>query len=118
MKSMTTYDPAPRRLRLLAAGVLLVTAAAVLAAPSRAQSAISGPDAGILCDTDASNNFDLTTKTGYMQTPDGNSVFMWSYTRTGRGFQLPGPTLCVTENSNVTVVLHNTLPEATSIVFS
>jgi len=118
MKSMTTYDPAPRRLRLLVAGVLLVTAAAVLAAPSRAQSAISGPDAGILCDTASNNNFDLTTKTGYMQTPDGNSVFMWSYTRTGRGFQLPGPTLCVTEGAQVTVVLHNTLPEATSIVFS
>ena len=29
----------------------------------------------------------------------------------------PGPTLCVTSGQTVTVVLHNTLPEATSIVF-
>ena len=118
MTRMTTYDPAPRRVRLLAALILLITAAAVLAAPSRAQSAISGPAEGVMCDTDANNNFDLTATTGYMQTPDGNSIFMWSYTRSGRGFQLPGPTLCVTEGASVSVVLHNTLPEATSIVFS
>src|SRR5690349_5385454 len=109
MKSMTSIAAAPRRVRLLAAGALLLAAGVVVAAPTKAQSVIAGPESGILCDTDSSNSFDLTTKTGYMQTPDGNSVFMWSYTRAGRGFQLPGPVLCVTEGSHVTVALHNTL---------
>jgi FtsP/CotA-like multicopper oxidase with cupredoxin domain len=118
MKSMTMNAAAPRRARLLAAGVVLAAAAVVLSVPTHAQSAISGPVDGILCDTDASDSFTLEARTGYMQTPDGNSIFMWSYTRSGRGFQLPGPTLCVTAGSPVTVVLHNTLPEATSIVFS
>ena len=35
----------------------------------------------------------------------------------GRSFQLPGPTLCVTSGTTVTVTLHNTLPEPTSILW-
>ena len=42
---------------------------------------------------------------------------MWSYGDAPSGFQLPGPTLCVTSGQTVTVILHNTLPEPTSIVF-
>ncbi len=42
---------------------------------------------------------------------------MWSYANSQRSFQLPGPTLCVTSGELVTVVLHNSLPEATSILF-
>ena len=61
--------------------------------------------------------FSLTAGDGYVSTPDGNSIYMWSYANSQRGFQLPGPTLCVTSGQLVTVVLHNTLPEPTSIVF-
>ncbi|HEY0689649.1 MAG TPA: multicopper oxidase domain-containing protein, partial [Kribbella sp.] len=50
-------------------------------------------------------------------TPDGNSIYMWSYANSKRGFQFPGTTLCVESGKQVTVVLHNRLPEATSIVF-
>ncbi|OLB80442.1 MAG: hypothetical protein AUI14_06775 [Actinobacteria bacterium 13_2_20CM_2_71_6] len=54
---------------------------------------------------------------GYMSTPDGNSIFMWSYAPSGGTFQLPGPTMCVDSGAKVTVVLHNALPEPTSLIF-
>ncbi len=43
---------------------------------------------------------------------------MWGYAdEAQRSFQLPGPVLCVDSGATVTVVLHNHLPEATSIIF-
>ena len=42
---------------------------------------------------------------------------MWGYSSGFDAFQHPGPVLCVHEGDKVTVILHNTLPEATSIVF-
>ena len=72
---------------------------------------------GLECATDAHNTFSLTAEDGYVSTPDGNSIYMWSYGLSSGKFQLPGPTLCVTSGQTVTVVLHNTLPEDTSIVF-
>jgi multicopper oxidase len=75
---------------------------------------------GMVCTTGTNGaNFNLTTATGTIETPDGNSVFMWGYANanTGGGFQLPGPVLCVTQGQTVTVRLHNTLAENTSIVF-
>jgi FtsP/CotA-like multicopper oxidase with cupredoxin domain len=59
----------------------------------------------------------LTTKTGYIQLPDANTAFMWGYSSGSDPFQHPGPVLCVNQGDTVTVILHNTLPEATSIVF-
>ncbi|HKC27345.1 MAG TPA: multicopper oxidase domain-containing protein, partial [Jatrophihabitans sp.] len=44
-------------------------------------------------------------------------IYMWSYSDSAGGFQLPGPTMCVTSGETVTVILHNTLSEPTSIVF-
>lgn len=75
------------------------------------------PPAGLECLSSASNTFSLTATSDYVSTPDGNSLYMWSYGPSGGSFQLPGPTLCVTSGAAVTVVLHNTLPEPTSIVF-
>jgi hypothetical protein len=49
--------------------------------------------------------------------PDGNSIYTWSYTSSGGAFQFPGPVLCVNQGDTVTIVLTNTLPEATSIMF-
>jgi FtsP/CotA-like multicopper oxidase with cupredoxin domain len=72
---------------------------------------------GLDCDTNAHQTFSLTAGDGYISTPDGNSIYMWSYGASSRRFQLPGPTLCVVAGQKVTVVLHNTLPEETSIVF-
>ena len=98
----------------VASTVVALILTAVVTSPSAAGAATSE---GLLCDTDAQQTFSLTAQDGYVSTPDGNSIYMWSYGNSTRGFQLPGPTLCVTSGQPVTVILHNTLPEATSIVF-
>ena len=79
----------------------------------------NSPADGIMCEPNPNgqNTFSLDATSGYVTTPDGNSVYMWSYTATGRSFQLPGPTLCVTSGTTVTVTLRNSLPEATSITW-
>ncbi|MCG3209502.1 MAG: hypothetical protein FOGNACKC_03129 [Anaerolineae bacterium] len=61
--------------------------------------------------------FDFETKTGHMQTPDGNSIFMWTFGLQGDGFQLPSPVLCVNQGDAITINLRNNLPEATSLIF-
>ena len=90
-------------------------------APSRiASAAVPSDSTGMMCETplDATAPvFNLDATTGYITTPDGNSIYMWGFTASGRGFQMPGPTLCVDSGRTVTVKLHNTLREATSIVF-
>jgi FtsP/CotA-like multicopper oxidase with cupredoxin domain len=80
-------------------------------------SASADTSEGMECQTNAHSTFSLTASDGYISTPDGNSIYMWSYRNSSGGFQLPGPTLCVTSGDAVTIVLHNSLPEATSIVF-
>jgi FtsP/CotA-like multicopper oxidase with cupredoxin domain len=106
--------PLTSRLGLVAVVTALVATVAVTA-PGAATAATSE---GLACDTDPNNAFTLTADAGYVTTPDGNSIDMWSYANEKRGgFQLPGPTLCVTSGSKVTVILHNHLPEASSIVF-
>ena len=65
----------------------------------------------------STRTFDLVASAGTIDTPDGNSVFMWSYSPAGGHFQSPGPVLCATQGQTVVVNLHNNLPEATSIVF-
>jgi FtsP/CotA-like multicopper oxidase with cupredoxin domain len=103
------------RLRLaLSGGLAAVLAGAALMTMPGAEAA---PSSGLPCDTAPDNAFSLTASDGYASTPDGNSIYMWSYGSSTRGFQLPGPTLCVTSGQKVTVVLHNTLPEPTSIIF-
>ena len=104
---------APRRLAVAGTVVAMIVAAAV----TNPGSAGAATSEGLLCDTNAQQTFSLTARDGYVSTPDGNSIYMWSYGNSGRGFQLPGPTLCVTSGQPVTIILHNTLPEATSIVF-
>ena len=49
--------------------------------------------------------------------PDGNTIYSWSYASGNGDFQFPGPVLCVNQGDSVTIVLNNTLPEATSIMF-
>ena len=80
-------------------------------------------------------SFDLSAAAGYINQPDGNSVYSWGYgcNTQPSGFapatitaapcpdmQLPGPTLIVNQGDTVTVTLHNNLPAAagnTSILF-
>ncbi|GAA3721008.1 hypothetical protein GCM10022399_41740 [Terrabacter ginsenosidimutans] len=113
-----TGDPARaartrRRTGILAAVGALVAAVAI-GSTAGAQAATSE---GLLCQQDAHQTFSLTARTGYVSTPDGNSIYMWGYGMSSGRFQLPGPVLCVTSGQPVTVILHNELPEATSILF-
>jgi FtsP/CotA-like multicopper oxidase with cupredoxin domain len=94
---------------------LLVVAAGARPGAVRA----AGGSSGILCSTSGSPNasFSLTASADYIQMPDGNTIYTWSYGPSGGAFQFPGPVLCVNQGDTVTVVLNNTLPEATSIMF-
>ena len=72
---------------------------------------------GIVCSTGP--DFSLTAQAGYIQMPDMNTMYMWSYGSSAGGFQHPGPVLCVNEGDTVTVVLQNSLPYnlSTSLIF-
>ncbi|UQX88811.1 multicopper oxidase domain-containing protein [Jatrophihabitans telluris] len=104
----------------------LIVAVALVVAPHAATALpVGAPTIGMVCTpgttTGSTHAFNLIAKTGYIDTPDGNSVFMWSYANadapdSGR-FQSPGPVLCVTQGQLVTVTLTNQLEEASSVVF-
>jgi FtsP/CotA-like multicopper oxidase with cupredoxin domain len=76
---------------------------------------------GIVCTKDATGGtnptFNFETNTGYIDLPDGNTMFMWGYSEVGKPFQHPAPVLCVNEGDTVTINLQNTLPDAASIAF-
>lgn len=112
----TTIRRRARRLGSALALSALVALAGLALAVTPSQGASSTSE-GIACETDAHDTFSLTATEGYVSTPDGNSIYMWGYAGASGDFQLPGPTLCVHSGATVTVVLHNTLPEPTSIVF-
>lgn len=96
-----------------------LTASITRAAPTTAD---TPPRIGIVCTAGSggvstSPIFDLTTRTGYISLPDANTAFMWGYSSGFDDFQHPGPVLCVNQGDTVTVILHNTLPEASSVMF-
>ena len=106
---------------LLVAGALVCASAAALV-PASPATADAPPRVGIACTPGSggvagSPIFNLTTKTGYISLPDGNTAFMWGYSSGFDGFQHPGPVLCVNAGDTVTVILHNTLVDPVSIVF-
>ncbi|WP_457206984.1 multicopper oxidase domain-containing protein, partial [Nocardioides sp. P5_C9_2] len=116
----------PRRRSALAAAasaslLCLVTAGAVSPDASSAPPP-APPDVGIVCTPGVGGDpthpiYDLTTKTGYISLPDGNTAFMWGYSAGFDDFQHPGPVLCVNEGDTVTVILHNTFAEPVSVAF-
>ncbi|NOT84736.1 MAG: multicopper oxidase domain-containing protein [Methylococcaceae bacterium] len=70
---------------------------------------------GVVCSTGP--NFNLETKAGDIQLPDGNTMYMWGYSLQGQTFQHPGPVLCVNEGDTVNITLTNSLAEPASIMF-
>jgi FtsP/CotA-like multicopper oxidase with cupredoxin domain len=107
-----------RTRKLIKAALLIGASVGVIAAlpgagskPARA----AAGDSGIVC-TDGPT-FRLRASSGYISTPDGNSLLMWGYGPAGGSFQMPGPVLCVEQNQTVTVELTNDLAEPVSIVF-
>ena len=91
---------------LAAAGALLGTSRAAAAQPL-----------GMVCTNGPS--FTLGATSGTIETPDGNTIFMWGYANdaTGGAYQDPGPVLCVNQGDVVHVTLNNHLAEPVSIVF-
>jgi FtsP/CotA-like multicopper oxidase with cupredoxin domain len=96
---------------------LLGAATVLLALPAAAQ--VAPPKVGVACTTATRPNptFTLDARIGYVQLPDGNTMYMWGYAPGGGRFQHPGPVLCVNEGDTVTVILNNTLAEDVSIMF-
>ncbi len=119
----TTFRARRLRLRvLLVAALAVASAAAASLNPPEPAAADTPSKVGIECTTGTGGNatspiFNLTTRTGYISLPDGNTAFMWGYSSGFGTFQHPGPVLCVNEGDKVTVVLHNTLQEAASVMF-
>ncbi len=114
------YRNTPKRagsgLALLVALALMSATALNSPAPVDAQ---APPKVGVVCTTDPGTTptFSLTAKTGYINLPDANTMFMWGFSNGSGAFQHPGPVLCVNEGDTVTVVLQNTLAEDVSIMF-
>ncbi|WP_088282214.1 multicopper oxidase domain-containing protein [Kineosporia sp. A_224] len=109
----------PRVISRVGGAVLAGAVVALMAATPPAAQAVTD---GVECETPTSasgtaESYMLTAKSGYVFTPDGNSIFMWGYAGSTGSFQLPGPTLCVTAGRTVSVTLKNTLPDPVSIVF-
>jgi FtsP/CotA-like multicopper oxidase with cupredoxin domain len=110
----------PVLLAVLLTGILALTTA--LTQPDDATAAEPGAKVGLACTEGVGGDsthpiFNLTTRSGYISLPDGNTAFMWGYSSGADGFQHPGPVLCVTEGDTVTVILHNTLQVPVSIDF-
>lgn len=53
--------------------------------------------------------FDLTVKTGRVNTPDGASLLLWGYANGNGPAQYPGPTLIVNQGETITITLTNEL---------
>ncbi len=105
------------RARTVAATVLAMAASLLVGASMTSTAAQASTSEGVVCETSPSNSFNLTATSGYILTPDGNSIFMWGYAGASGLFQLPGPTMCVPEGATVTVTLKNLLREPVSVLF-
>lgn len=106
-----------KRLRRFGLVVAVTAAATVCVSPDAGAQLAALPRIGMVCTNGP--DFNLVAKSGHVETPDGNSVLMWSYANddTGGHFQSPGPVMCVNQGATVTVHLHNNLPDPVSIVF-
>ncbi len=99
---------------------LVIFSTARTAKPQKVEAqATSASATGIVCTSGTSPNpiFTLTAHSGYINLPDGNTMFMWGYSEGSNPFQHPGPVLCVNEGDMVTIILQNELAEDVSIMF-
>jgi FtsP/CotA-like multicopper oxidase with cupredoxin domain len=100
---------------LLMIAVLLMVALVASSGTLPAAAQLGAAEDGIICTNGPS--FTLTTRTGYIGTPDGNVVYMWGFSAGNDPFQHPSPVLCVNQGDTVTIILHNTLSKDVSITF-
>ncbi len=113
------HTKARRRLGLLPVLLVagLLTGITVGSADAQSTSALQcmTPSAGL--EGSGAVTYDLTADDDYVQFPDGNVMYMWSYHGDGSGWRFPGPTLCPHQGDVVTVNLTNSLAVPTSIYF-
>ena len=105
---------------LVPAVILILTLVFIAAGTTANQTMAQSPTPsthGIVCTSNPSSTFTLSTLDGTISTPDGNIVYMWGFAEQGKPFQHPGPVLCVTEGDTVTIILNNTLPKDVSMIF-
>jgi FtsP/CotA-like multicopper oxidase with cupredoxin domain len=120
MSPTTLHRPARAWLVLLASIALASTAILSGSSAARIRAATEATNrVGIACTTSPGStpHFSLTTRSGFINLPDGTTAFMFGYSEGSQPFQHPGPVLCVNEGDTVTVILHNTLSRKVSIVF-
>ena len=98
------------RLTLILLMSLLVIGPFAQAKPVQAQ---SPTPVGVACTYGPA--FTLVAESGYIQLPDMNTMFMWSFAPAGGVFQYPGPVLCVNEGDTVTVILQNNDPNTNTL---
>jgi FtsP/CotA-like multicopper oxidase with cupredoxin domain len=116
MKPIQKFSKIAARLFLVV--MLFAGAVSLKGASEQAAAQAPGmPPVGMVCTSNSTSTFTLTTRTGYISVPDGNVVFMWGFSEGSRPFQHPSPVLCVNQGDTVTVVLNNTLNEDTSLIF-
>lgn len=70
---------------------------------------------GLLAGT--TRTFTLTTRTGYILTPDANVVYMWGLSEGASPFQHPSPVLCANQGETITIIVNNALREDISLIF-
>jgi len=110
------YTSKSKWIRLgLVLAILVVTVAVIPFVNIKHVKAQAPSNVGIVCNN--GTTFNLEAKTGTIQLSDGNTMFMWGYSRSGHAFQYPGPVLCVNQGDTVTINLTNNLATDTSIIF-
>lgn len=111
------------RLLRVGAALAMVTMLTLLGAMGAASRAAAAPQAATLPATSCSlvsgvRTCDLWAKTGTVALPGMPSVAIWGYSATSGGAAgLPGPTLIVNQGESVSVILHNSLSQASSLSF-
>src|SRR6476646_4845771 len=113
-----------RARRILPLAVLALACGALLASGAASSLPPGTPKTGMVCAPSSlagsTRTFTLVANDGTIQTPDGNSVFMWSYSLDGvagyPSFQYPGPVLCANQGETIHIVLRNALPDPTSMI--
>jgi len=63
------------------------------------------------------SSFQFVATSGYITTPEGNSVYIWGYGKDAQNVQYPGPTLIVKQGQKVTITLYSALAHPTSLLF-
>ncbi|MDB5064519.1 MAG: Multicopper oxidase [Chloroflexi bacterium] len=107
-----------RRVWWLLPAIAAAVTAGVHIPVSASNLVLAHPSEGLICTegatktvgTTTTRSYLLTARDGYITTPDGNSIYMWSYANGDQGFQYPGPFLCANEGDQVSVTLRNSLP--------